>query len=418
MKPVQFPETKRDVTGQPEADSGHKVVQLRGTRVARERARTVRLQGELPKGISVGQWQDDRPSPFYVRYGRPRKVVSFATEEERNDQAEKLALVKEESGSAVLNHSPAEWREFQEWKARTKRTAPMLDKAVADYLALRMAEDVKEGSDTHLHLKTHLGRLAGRFRGSRIDFVTKDALRLWLGGLINPKTGKPMSKVTLKNHRKDVNTFFKRAVGEEWLDKNPCEAVRPPKIDEEPKKPLSPKDIFRFLQANVDEAVMGRVALELFAGLRCSSAERIQADHVKWEAKGIAMPGQGHKSESWKYRQGHPDVLWAWLRHAAPACFTEVSVRNYDRLKGLAFVRAHVVNPGNVLRDSFASYLLALTKSYQVVGYLMQHTRVSTTMVYEGVATERDAKLVMAMTPAAVRKTWEDFLSANNPQTS
>lgn len=122
------------------------------------------------------------------------------------------------------------------------------------------------------------------------------------------------------------------------------------------------------------------------------------------------MPGQGHKSGTWKFRQGHPPVLWAWLKHAAPGCFTEIHAGNYDFRKGQAFLRAGVANPGNVLRDSFASYMLAATKSYQTVGYLMQHTRVSTTMVYEGTADEADAKLVMAMTPEAVTLDWPEFL--------
>lgn len=416
MKPVQLPVTKSDIIGQPEGDSGHKVVQLRGTRVAREKARSAALVASLPKGISIGQWHDERPSPYYVRYGRPRKVVSFADEQERNDQAEKLAAEKEAHGTAVLNFDPKEWREFQDWKARTKRTVPLVDEAVADYLVLRLAEDVKKDSDTHRHLKTHLGRLVTRFHGLRLDFITKEALRLWLGAIVSPRTGGVVSKVTEKNHRKDVNTFFKRCVVEEWLTKNPCEAIKPPKIDAIPKKPLAPREIFDLLKHNLDEPVVGRFVLELFGGLRCSSAERITADHVKWEAKGIAMPGQGHKSGSWKYRQGHPEVLWAWLKHSAPACFTEIHAGNYDHKKGQAFVRARVVNPGNVLRDSFASYYLALTKSYQIVGYLMQHTRVSTTMVYEGTADESDAKLVMAITPAAVRGTWEDFLPANKPK--
>jgi site-specific recombinase XerD len=74
-------------------------------------------------------------------------------------------------------------------------------------------------------------------------------------------------------------------------------------------------------------------------------------------------------------------------------------------------VRARVKNPGNVLRDSFASYLLALTKDMGKVGYLMQHTRSSTTEGYEGIATEAEAKLVMAMTPEAVKLNWEEFLA-------
>ena len=58
-----------------------------------------------------------------------------------------------------------------------------------------------------------------------------------------------------------------------------------------------------------------------------------------------------------------------------------------------------------------ASYLLAATKSFPLVGYLMQHKHASTTEKYEGMATEADARLVFAMTPEAVAHEWEDFVA-------
>jgi site-specific recombinase XerD len=150
--------------------------------------------------------------------------------------------------------------------------------------------------------------------------------------------------------------------------------------------------------------------------MRASSAGRLSKDHINFAERGIAMPGQKHKSGKRKFRQGHPDVLWAWLEAATDETWN-LSPTNYAKLKSLAFIRARVSNPGNVLRDSFASYLLALTKDMGGVGYLMQHTRSSTTEGYEGIATEKDAKLVLAMTPGAVARTWEDFLATHKTQT-
>jgi hypothetical protein len=43
------------------------------------------------------------------------------------------------------------------------------------------------------------------------------------------------------------------------------------------------------------------------------------------------------------------------------------------------------------------------------VSYMMQHTSLKMTERYEGVAEELDAKLVLSMTPAATRLTWEQF---------
>jgi site-specific recombinase XerD len=378
--------------------------------MTRDRKRTKELMDTLPRGITIGHRKDGRPKPFFVRYGRPRKVESFATEKERNEKAAELDSEKEQHGTSVLNYDPAEWKEFQEWKATYKKTAMTVKDAVVKYMALRLAEDVVKDSDTHLHISLHLSRFEAVFGIRTLDSVTADDIRAWLASLKNPKTGEPMGKVTIKGHRKDVNTFFKRSVAEEWCRKNPCAVVKPPRLDDEEKVPLKPKEIFDLLKFNAGEKVIGKVVLELFGGMRASSAGRTIKDNINFAERGIAMPGQKHKSGKRKFRQGHPDVLWAWLT-IAPDETWEIGAKNYAHLKSLAFVRARVKNPGNVLRDSFASYLLALTKDMGKVGYLMQHTRSSTTEGYEGIATEAEAKLVMAMTPEAVKLNWEEFLA-------
>ncbi len=369
---------------------------------------TEELLARLPKGISIGAWSP-RPKPYYVRYGSNRTVESFASEEARNDRAEELLVIRENEGRSALNYSRRDWEEFLEWRKIRRRDVLTVTQAVTKYLALRLAEDLKEDSDTHLHLKKHLAdRLCSALGETALNRVTTDDLREWLTGL-------PFAKVTIKNHRKDVNTFFERCVMEEWIDRNPCRAVKPPRIDEEPKSPLTPVQIYQLLHFNRNEPVMGRVALELFGGLRYSSAGRLTYDHLDFVAKGIAMPGQGHKSGKWKYRQGHPAVLWEWLAHVPKEAFGVASVSNYGHQKSMAFARAQMANPGNALRESFASYHLAQGKSYQATGYLMQHTRASTTMIYEGIAKEEDAKLVFAMGPAAVAGTYEEFLAKQKP---
>ena len=413
------PQTETAIKGQIPDPHWRKVVQITGAKLTRERKRTRRLMDMLPRGITIGDRKDGRPKPYFVRYGQPRKIESFSTELDRNDHAAKLWEAHQTHGAGVLDFTPQEWRTFHEWRQGRRLTAMLTRDAIARYLALRLAEDVKEGSDSHLHISLHLERLKAAFGHLPIDGgISPDDLRAWLAGLKHPRTGLAMSKVTVRNIRKDVNTFFKRAMAEEWSRKNPCAVVKPPKLDNEEKIPLKPREIFDLLKHNATERVIGKMVLELFGGMRASSAGRAAKEHINFTERGIAMPGQKHKSGKRKFRQGHPDVLWAWLGHASEECWL-IKPKNYGRLKGLAFVRARVTNPGNVLRDSFASYLLALTKDMGRVGYLMQHTRASTTEGYEGIATEADAKLVMAMTPAAVSVEWEQFLfNQKHPSTS
>ena len=406
------------------AKQGAEVVQggaeIGAKAVQRERRRTVQIARTLPRGIHLGERTDGRPKPFFIRSGKNRAVQSYATEEERNDAAEKLAELREREGAGMADVNLNEWRAYVEfrqsckapfdellrlWSERQNAVTKSLtvETAIERYMRLRLAEDIRQDSDTHRHLKKHLvQRFAVRFAGVQFHELTSVEIREWLDSLKHPKTGQPMEKVTVRHHRKDVNTFCKRAVLEGWISRNPCEAVKPPKIEADEVNLLTPREIFDLLKANQGQPVVGRMALELFGGLRCSSVERITESQIRWESKGIRMPGALHKSGEGKFRQGHPDALWQWLTHAKPACFEKMTRAGYRYAKQLAFARANVENTGNVLRHSFASYMAALTKNMPLVGYLMQHRNTATTEGYEGIAEESDARLVFAMTPAAV----------------
>ena len=140
----------------------------------------------------------------------------------------------------------------------------------------------------------------------------------------------------------------------------------------------------RLFAANVHYPVAPKLALEAFGALRCSPVERIEKEHIRFEQRGIFMPAKAHKTGKRKYRQGHPENLWAWLAIATDATWA-LGPGSYDEAKREAFIRASVDNPGNILRHSCISYLLAKTKSFESVGYLAQHSNRATTENYEGI---------------------------------
>jgi site-specific recombinase XerC len=383
-----------------------------------------------PRGI-LYKFAQNRPKPFLLRWrdetlGRVR-TVSYANETDRENAAKALAEKRAEHGRSITSFDPVAWMEYleakvaakgadlrivvHEWStqrggptARTNAHSPSVTDAVDSYLKLRLSEDVKEETDTWRHFDLHLRkRFAAQFSSMSLHEVTADMIRSWMHKLKDPKTGTSFSNLTKRHHRKDVNTFFKRAVAEGWIAVNPCEIVKPPSHDEDTSdaagRVIPAEDLVRLFAANRDQPVIGRMALELFGLLRCSSVERIRKDHVNFEEKGIAMPGQRHKSGKRKYRSGHPDNLWAWLKHAGDAMWSEVTEGNYDKLKGDAFIRAGVTNPGNGLRHSAVSYHMAAFKNPGLTQYLAQHRHSSTTEGYEGLATDAGAKVWLSILP-------------------
>lgn len=426
---------------------------------------TKRQQKEQQNGNKAGDWQPPRG----IRYGKTRaggmkrfqlhwrddngnrQSEGFASARERELAARALADKRDRHGASILTFDPAQWRRWLEFHAVIGEGVDPLvvahewrelrqgmgasgaggltvAEAFKRYFELRESERLSE--DTRRHIAKHVGeRFAGAFGALRLTALTADHIRGWMGKLTNPKTGEPMEDLTKRHHRKDVNTFLDRARKEGWITRNPCELVTPPVLEEGDVSVMPVRDVFEFFKANVEARCVGRVALEAFGGLRYSTAARIERRHLNFAERGIEMPGAIHKSGKRKYRQGHPDVLWAWLEHAPEACWG-LSKRQYAEDKRLALVQAglreltasnaaetaRIEALRNVWRHSFASYMIAHTKNVPRVGYLMQHTHTATTEIYEGVATEADARLYLAITPEAVRKwTWREFsVSASN----
>lgn len=303
-----------------------------------------------------------------------------------------------------------------------------VSQAVVKYLKLRLEEGLNPAGDTLRHLQLHLSvRLCEPLGSLRLDSVQAEHLRLWLNSLTNPKTGEPMGLVTRRHHMIDVKTFFKRCQLERWIDHDPSRVVKLPELNEESPHVIPVKDAFTFFQRNRGSRSVGRVALEAFGGLRYTSAGKLALNDLDFEERGIEMPANKHKSGKRKFRQGHPANLWAWLQHVPKESWA-LTLRQYaddkKEMLAVAGLRPYQLKTEeereaarplkNVWRHSFASYLLARTKSFDTVGYLMQHSRPSTTEVYEGMAKERDSCLYFAITPASTLLTWEQFVASVN----
>lgn len=301
--------------------------------------------------------------------------------------------------------------------------------AVLKYLQLRICEGLPHDGDTMRHLKLHLlERFCEHFGSIAPNLIQPDHLRLWEAALKHPKTGQQMSLITRRHHLIDVKTFFKRCYMERWIDHDPSRVVKLPEIDEDTPHVIPAQEAFTFFQRNREQRSVGRVALEAFGGLRYTSAGKLVLADLDFPERGITMPANKHKSGKRKFRQGHPANLWAWLQHV-PESTWSVTLRQYADDKAEMFAiaglrpfrlkteeeRTKAKLLKNVWRHSFASYLLARTKSFDTVGYLMQHSRPSTTEVYEGMARERDAHLYFAITPESVLLSWDEFVAKFSP---
>jgi integrase len=397
-----------------------------GTDAGTKAMTTAELRKALPRGVTLGEWGDERKKPFFIRHGKPRRTESFLSELDRNAFAQER-FVREHSEEArkLQDFSLAGWREFQEFRARTD-FAPLSDIEIVwrqvkgtVHLGMSVADAVKrflefrdgEGlaADSVRHTKTILQRFAQQFGSRKLTEITSDHVREWLASLQKRLN---LSSTTLRHHRKDVNTFFGRAMREGWVLKNPCEAVVPPKLRaKEEVAVLTLRNVFDLFKTNAGRPVAGKLALEAFAGLRCSSAARLKRSELDFAEQGIALPGTKHKSGRRHYVDGFPPNLWEWLKAAGTEDLKETKLSTHNLHKGQAFLRAGVDNPGNALRHSFCTFHLAAFKDAGKTAVLLTHRNPA--MLYQhykgrGVS-EAMGRAYFSITPETVRMTWEEF---------
>lgn len=306
-------------------------------------------------------------------------------------------------------------------------SAPLSVKvAVARYLTLRVSEGLSEEGDTFSHLTKHLTqRLCAALGELALRSIKADQLRAWVASLKHDRTGRPLDTLTKRHHLISVKTFFRRCWREGWIDRDPTLPIVLPQIEEQEVNIITTEQAFHFFKVNREHRAIGRVALEAFGGLRYTSAGKLVRADLKFERRGIELPSNKHKSRKRKFRQGQPPCLWAWLKHAPEECW-ELTFRQYredkKEMSVMAGLRPMILKNDahrksakdlrNVWRHSFASYLLAREKDFDPVRYLMQHSRSTTTEVYEGRADELDAHRYFSITPASVLMTWEEFCQA------
>jgi integrase len=170
---------------------------------------------------------------------------------------------------------------------------------------------------------------------------------------------------------------------------------------------LSAADTAKLFEANKDRRVAVYMALEAFAGLRFSSAFRLDRSDINLEEKTILLPAAKHKTGRRYLLENLPENVWAWIKNASlikdpnwvrrPWCMGRVL---YDREKNEAFKRAGVPRSPNILRHSFCSYHVAKHQDAAKTALLMQHANQA--MIYRhyrGVASQADAEKYFGIVP-------------------
>ena len=344
------------------------------------------------------------------KYQRKRKF--FTSESAANEAASSVKRIYQHHGSTGLNFDPVKWRRYQFFERTLQLKGASLEQAVEHYLkappdapteyleaVIGLFLDHKEGKVTrrwHRTLVTRLFRFHRSHPNLRIGDITPQHIEAFMA--------KWPGTESRANIRRMLYEFFGWAKLHGHAKVNVVELVPVPRVVREEVEIMPPTHaalLLRYCAENRPELVPF-VALRMFAGLRTTSAERIDWSEVK-VGESLELPAVKVKTGRRLFLTGHPPVLWDWLRpHAKPSgriarTHYNVEVTAIARELGLPF-------PKNVCRHSFATYHLAAFRNLSETVLLLGH-RSSPRLLWEhynGRASKDEGAAWFALTPAAV----------------
>lgn len=355
-----------------------------------------------------------RPNPYGVQFRVEGKVKTefFPSESARDDRFADLVAEKKRGATPLTRDDVSAWTAFKAttegaawqdvvagWKSWQQhlglRVSPVLlvKDAVKDYLAIQATRKISP--DTLRQKKRKLTDFAAAFGENAIDRVTAEDITEWL------EDGKGFDNgVTFDDWVGHVTTLYTH-----FKVPSPCDQIESRGGHPEFVNILSVEDTARlFAYAHKHKrSAIGRLALEFFAGLRFSSATRLDIKDINFEDRGILLPAKklktGMVDGRRHYIDGLPDNLWAWLKVATPDAWT-MTGSEWMHEKTDLFNEAKVPHPRNCARHSFATYHVAAFKNPGLTATLLCHTNQQKLWSnYNGNATQAAGKAYFGIKP-------------------
>lgn len=356
-----------------------------------------------------------RRSPYGVQWREAgiRKTEFFPTKELRDDRAAgirrdrraglqvrwnrqdlaDLARLRAETQNAPLDAVLQAWRAYK--SPGGVPDTPLVEDLVKSFVARQDAR-LKRGeiaAVTHKKNTKKVLAFAGQFGSCRLGELTPGAIEDWLDSLGHE------AAETFETYRKVLHSLFANC------ERNPVAGIRPRHDKAEEVGILSvpeAEQVLRTAQRHRPE-ILVRLCCEMFAGLRFSSAVRLEASDLHVAEKGILLPAQKLKTGRRHYVDGLPEALWAWIAWVPEARRLEgwaLTPRNYRRYKAEVLQKAKVSAPHNWARHSFATYHVAAYKNPGLTATLLCHTSQQLLWsTYRGRATQPEGEAYFSLRP-------------------
>ena len=350
------------------------------------------------KAVTKTAWPKSKREAEALAAEKRRELAAHGAAHASVSASERAALIrfrewqKETPGapdlSAVVESAIAAFSAAQSTITVTEAIRQRLDDAERRNLSPRHQDD----------LRNRLARFAAAFGERPLSAVKVEDLSHWLHGLaVGPKTW--------KNYSLAIGSVFSLAYDRGQIPANPASKLKAPKDSPHAPAILTPQE-GRALLTAAAPAILPLLVLQAFCGVRRAESERLTWADIKLDNdEPFVELGSNITKTNRRRNPPIPENAAAWLRkcRGLPGARLGISPNAYRRHLESAAAAAGIDWSENLLRHSFGTYRLAVTKNAAQVAEEMGNSPAVVRSHYQNITSPQDARSWFNATPEEER---------------
>lgn len=209
---------------------------------------------------------------------------------------------------------------------------------------------------------------------THVDGVTVEG---WVALYVAPRTKHA--------YRSDLSAFYRWATRRKLVERNPVSDTDRIRVPKSLPRPV-PVEAVRYIVNSAPEPLRTGLALAAFAGLRRSEVVNLSTGDVSLFSKPPELMVRNGKGSKDRQVPVHPELALLLGRRRAQGFYVPMTADGLGRLAAAHIRRCGFDCTIHQLRSTFATELARLTGNVLLVGKLLGHESIATTMGYIGIA--------------------------------